>query len=300
MKRYIIRFKPLSVITELPDGQKLFGAFCYSYNRLYGEEKLEKMLECQYANPTIIFSSLFFDNVLPCPMDFMPNRLKNPSLIDVKESKKYKKIKFFSKSVFNDYKNNKEEFEKSFYLSFDSKYRIIKNELLCSKNENIVYNYVKDSRTRNSSDRELFKDQVFYLDENMMMYAYMDIYDEGITENILGVIKNMRYISLGGFKSIGYNLYNVEEVIEINDCKRYGMLLSKSVLPNDIDIDNSFYSLNVANNKYTKGETIYKNGLVVLNEGSVISSTNSNYVGSIVKDEKGGKYTYRYYIGYLI
>ena len=71
MAYYSLEFKPLSVITKIPDAQTIFGAFCYQYKALFGEAELEDFLKNESSiQPIVLFSSMFYKNVLPLPLDF--------------------------------------------------------------------------------------------------------------------------------------------------------------------------------------------------------------------------------------
>jgi CRISPR-associated protein Csm4 len=80
MKTIKVVIKPKSSFSSLIHSDTLFGAFCWNYLDKYGEEELEKLLE----NQSIVFSNIFPNGKLPCPI--VPNnkgfieQSKNPLL----------------------------------------------------------------------------------------------------------------------------------------------------------------------------------------------------------------------------
>lgn len=309
MSLYSIEFKPLSVLTKIPDAQTIFGAFCYKYKEIFGENKLNSFLVLEKsASPIVLFSSMFYKNILPIPQNFRPPYRRGLSLEETSHSKKIKKIKYFSKSVYLDYTNNKENFEENFYTNLINKYKIINNEILSYEDEQILDNeyIVKDYRTRNAfpndiEKRQLFKEEVFYCNEKLTFNIYINILNEDYKVEILEVFKSMNYVFFGGYKSIGYNLYQIVSIEEETKfTNKMNMLISKSMITDSIDINNSYYSMMIIKNKFnTQGSKVQRKQLNVFLEGSVIK-TDSCYIGGLVEEEQDGIKTYQYYLGMLI
>lgn len=309
MAIYLVELKPLSVLTKIPDAQTIFGAFCYKYKEIYGEEKLEFFIEQEKSNkPAVLFSSMFYKDVLPLPLNFNVPLKKGLSLDETIKNKKIKKLKYISKLIYNEYANDKEKFEENFYLNLESKYEIVNNDILAYKNE---LNFdgaciVSDIRTRNamtySVDKKLFKDEVFYCNERLTFNIFINILNDDFKEEILNTFKLMKYTFFGGQKSIGYNLFEFKSIKldETINCNKTNMLLSKAVIDTKVNINDSYYKVELIKNKFNvQGSKLERKQINTFVEGSVISTT-SNYIGGIIEEEQDGKKTYQYYIGMLI
>lgn len=310
MSIYSIEFKPLSVLTKIPDAQTIFGAFCYKMKEIYGENTLKNFLKLENGdNPLFLISSMFYNQTMPIPLDFMPIKENVSSLEDASQNKKVKKIKYMSKSLFIEYKNNKEKFMKDFYKNLNDKFIIVNNELLLKKDENIINDkyIVKDVRTRNAysnslTNKKLYKDEVIYCNEKLTFNIYINILNEKCADIVLNIFKSMNYVFFGGHKSIGYNLFSfidckTEKELENTNHKT---LVSKSLITQEIDLENSFYKFQVLNNKNNQQlGNIYHKQVYVLDEGSVIS-TSKEYIGRMVEEKVNEKTIYQYYLGMLL
>ncbi len=309
MSIYSIEFKPLSVLTKIPDAQTIFGAFCYKYKEIFGNDKLNEFLEKENSdNHVVLFSSMFYKNVLPLPHDFTLKHQVGLSLEETINNKRTKKIKFVSKQVYLDFINNKEEFESTFRENIDKKYKIINKEILAFQNEDFLDEkyLVNDFRIRNAysldEDKKLFRDEVMYCNDKLTFNIYVNILDDSFKDNVIKTFESMQRVFFGGLKSIGYNLYSfvsTKEETEIS-LKRHNMLLSKSIIDKNIDLENSYYTPQFISNKFnTQSNKLYRKQLLVLNEGSVIS-TSKDVVGGLIKEEQNGNVTYQYYLGMII
>lgn len=310
MSVYCVRLKALSVLTKFPDAQTIFGAFCYKYLHLFGKEKLDALLSEEYSNPFFAISSLLYENTVPVPLDFAPRRKTDLSCIKIEDNylfKKIKKIKFFSIGIFNLYKQNKELFEEQFYDKINTDFEIINSEIICLKNENMCKEkyYVVDARTRNSFSTEdkkkLFKDEVMYINDNVVFSVYVLINNQKYENEIIETFSRMSYTSLGGFKSIGYNLFSVIDVKEFSNLgtNKYGLLLSKCLIDDSFDVTKASYNLMRINNKATKGQDKYHSCITCICEGSVVDISNK-IIGSLVKETNGDTINYQNYLGFVI
>jgi len=69
MKTYQVVLEPQSPFSSPIQADTLFGAFCWSWKRLYGEASLLKLLnEYKEGNPPFLFTNLFPYGLLPKPM----------------------------------------------------------------------------------------------------------------------------------------------------------------------------------------------------------------------------------------
>lgn len=310
MSVYSITFKPLSVLTNIPDAQTIFGAFCYKYASLYGNEDLENLLKIENSNnPVFLISSMFFNDTLPFPTDFMPPKKKSVSIQETTRNKKLKKIKYISKKLYIDYVVNNEDFVNTYYENISSKYIIINDELLAHKEDNLLTEkyLVRDTRTRNSfsfnkDEKELFKDEVFYCNDKLLFTVYLNILNNDFKEKIINTFAKMNYVFFGGKKSVGYNLYSFIEIKEEDELNKlnHNMLVSKSLVDKDIDLNKSYYTYDNVNNKHNINvANVNRKQVNVLKEGSVLF-TDKPFVGGLVQDDVYGKTIYQYYLGMLI
>lgn len=308
MAIYSVEFKPLSVLTKIPDAQTIFGAFCYKYKELYGNDKLDKFLDIEKNTPIFLLSSMFYKNVLPFPLDFRPKFNPNITLEETLNNKKLKKIKYISKDLYIKYVSEKEKFCDNYFEDVKNNYQIINKEILSLNDDNILKEkYVEnDTRIRNSNpnreDKGLFRDEVIYCNPKLSFQIYLNIIDETYKDEILNVFENMNYVFFGGNKSIGYNLYefvNIERENKLENLN-HKMLLSKSLANSDVDYDNSNYGIELLVNKFNvQGNKLNRKQVMVLREGSVLNTSN-DYSGGLVEEEQNGMKTYQYYYGMMI
>lgn len=310
MALYSVLFKPLGPMTKIPDSQVLFGAFCHYYKSVYGESELESMLHKQYTRPYFFISSLFPQGFLPMPVGLQFERLK-----DINEKNNYvfklsKKIKYISIGIYNDLQLNPQDFLNNYYQ------RIINNEYIISedklflqkKGEIILPNKVfcKEMRIRNAKhgdDKQLFYNYLIYVQPSIMFQAYIRIENDLELDKIKNVFANMRCFSLGGYKSVGYNLFDFVKFEKIDEFKNklgLKLLLSKSIGDTNINLDKSSYQIKVIHNKFNGvSPTLHRKSVVSLLEGSLLS-TGSVYSGSLVEESINDKKIYQNFLGLLI
>ena len=88
---YRITIKPISSFVSKLQSDTFFGAFCWSYKYLYGDEQLEIFLdECLQGKPKVIFSNAFPAGYLPVPLGVY----QRPCLLDMTEDKKTRKAAY--------------------------------------------------------------------------------------------------------------------------------------------------------------------------------------------------------------
>ncbi len=108
MKLYKTRIAPKSAFSSPLQGDTFFGAFCWSYRYLYGEEELKKLLQkSMNGTPQIIFSNAYPSGYLPLPMGVYDTDRKRYSAVEAaeakklyQENKKYKKRTLVSREAF--------------------------------------------------------------------------------------------------------------------------------------------------------------------------------------------------------
>lgn len=308
MSLYKISIKPISPITGIPDSQTIFGLLCHMFVSYYGENELETLLnDIKKDAQTLLISSMFYENTLPIPKNFTPLHEEISNKKQASESKAIKKIKYFSLGLYREYIKSKEKFENTFLEQLDKKnYIIINDEIVSKKDELLNEKYlIAELKIRNKvslkkEDKKLFYEKIFYVNEKLNFNFYLDV-DLKYEEKIKKLITSMNYVSIGGSKSIGFNLYNFIN-IEKSDIKRNKphLLISKSIGDSSINFENSFYDLKVTNNKFNNAkDTIFRKQIVTLVEGSYID-TCKDVIGSLVEEHNDKNITYQYMIGFLI
>ncbi|HHU55706.1 MAG TPA: hypothetical protein GXZ48_03325 [Acholeplasmataceae bacterium] len=305
MRLKLFQFKPLGKITEIPNSQSIFGMICYAYSEKYGQVELEAMLARFYnGNPDFIISSFFLHDLLPMPLDishYHPN-LSKEKLIKLKNAKK---IKYISKSIFQEYLNNLDDFNKKYYENiFNNNYVIVNNEYLVKREEQKKFeNYIfkEEMHIRNYVDeKELFYNNCKYYHKDVAFDLYVKINND--EEKITNLLKDLHYVSIGGGKSIGYNLFSVidNSEIEFVNHKENKILLSMATVSDEIDYEKSYYKLETLHNKFNNAiNRVYKNCVTVFKAGSTLNTT-KDVIGSFLKNDIDGKTKYSNYLGLLI
>jgi CRISPR type III-A-associated RAMP protein Csm4 len=309
MALYSAIFKPLGPMTKIPDSQVLFGAFCHAYKSIYGETELEKMLHKQSTKPYFFLSSFFPQDFLPMPIGLQFERFKDINEVNHGVFKLSKKIKYISIGIYNDLQSNPQEFLKNFYQRIINEDYFFSGEnlFLQKKSEAKIPNriFYKEMRIRNSKqgeEKQLFYNYVTYVHPSMMFQAYIRIEDDSEVEKIKNVFTSMRYLSLGGNKSVGYNLFDIVKLDQINEFENklgVKLLLSKSVGDEYVDLSKSTYQLKVFHNKFNGiSPTRHRKTVIGFLEGSLLS-TEKFYSGSLIEDTINGKKIYQNFIGLL-
>lgn len=310
MKLYSVLFKPLGPLTKIPDSQSLFGVFCHYYKYLFNEENLELFLKDQIEKPSFIISSLFVKDFLPMPIGMQFGRIQDeieglPILL-----KKCKQVKYISKNIYKDYLLSPQVFLNSFYKQIiDGKYVLTEdNNFLQKQGENLLpaEPFKKEMRIRNmkeESEKQLFYNYIINSHPDLVYEAYVKIVDSDKIENIKKTFEAMRYVSIGGNKSIGYNLFDCIDFKSVNDIpENQGpkLLLSKAIGDDSVNLKESNYQLKVLHNKLNNIKpTKHRQTVLAFVEGSMIH-TNKEYIGKLISDSINQKLIYQNMLGLLI
>jgi len=312
MKLLAFKFKPLGRLTKIPDSQSVFGMLCYAILEKFGEEKLSQILN-RFANnnPDFIVSSFFLHNLFPYPMEitmpYQPN-LTPEHTIKLKE---LKKVRYISKDIFKAYLQDKNEFINTYSEKvFIGEYVIVQKEYLVTKEEQSQFSeqlLKKEIQIRNlvgetKEDKQLFYNELIYCRDGVYFDLYVLVLNQDIKEDIIKLISSLQYVSIGGGKSIGYNMFSCVEFEEIEfvNNNQTKTLLSIASLDQDIQYDESAYRIETLHNKINNAiHQVYKNTQTVLLEGSSIV-TNKPFMGSILKEEIDDQVRYSNYLGLLV
>lgn len=236
---YKLTISPYSSFNYPIQSDTLFGAFCWSYKYLYGTEKLEELLNiCMTEKPPIIFSNIFFENMLPIPLVLL-NKIKNMDYYD--DLEKFKKIKRLNKNVFLP----KDIFLQALENNYENVLENIKSPVLYAETE--IHNMVnRDLGTVNNNDGDgsLYGINTYY-GKNFDIY----ILCENNIKEYMPVLELMFELGIGGKKSIGKGGFKIigepmiEEELLKNIENANGFIALSNFIPNEDDSTNGYYSI---------------------------------------------------------
>lgn len=306
MALYCVQFETISPITSIPNSQTVFGTICHYYENLWGTNKLEELLTIQEKNPLFVVSSMFIKDTLPLPQDFMPELKNINSESDLILLKETKKIQYFSKNLYiKEYKEYPKEFQELYFENLKNQTYIIKNQILMLKTEEDQFtnNFIKLQRTRtNTFEKQYYQDQILYFKPKTQFEFYIEIFNSNYIEEFKKLFITMNYVTFGGHRSIGYNMFNYVNIEEANNLKlkQPHLLLSLSIGDSTINYQKSYYQLKQLNAKFNNAkDVVNRNKVMVFTEGSIIS-TDKLYIGQIIKETNNKKVTYQNVMGLLI
>lgn len=309
MALYSVKFEAISPLTNIPNSQTVFGTICTYYSMLFGDNELISLLKRMEKDDfPFIVSSMFYENLLPVPQNFNPLFKNNKNVNgpdEFKLRKKIKKIKYFSKRIYNDFSKNHEEFELVVYNFIKDGYWSIVNDFLVFKDEEkqFDFNIVKEYRTRvNVSEEQYYNDALYYLPKDLAFEFYIEIENDELVKKFNKMFKKMNYVSFGGHKSLGYNMFNFKsfEEVKFAENKNQKLLLSLSIGDETIDYDLSNYQLINLNAKFTNTvDKVNRKNIVAFKEGSMITTT-KKAIGKIVKEINDDEEIYQNLVGLLV
>ena len=188
----------------------LFSAFCNVYRLIYGKEKLKKLLEEFKNNPPFLISSAFpaVDDVLFFPLPKKVN-LQSKDL----EHKKLKKIEFVSEEIFRILLDKGGIEVKEEWLTEDGKG--------ITKEKRIKMLWKEKEIPRVTIDRITNSSQVYHHGEVFFygLHFLIDLKNEKYREEIETTIRVMGHEGIGGERTYGKGLFEVEKFysIEFNE-----------------------------------------------------------------------------------
>ncbi len=297
MRLYKIIIKPISSYSSLLQSDTFFGAFCWSYKYLYGEESLEAFLaENIKEGSQLIFSNAFSSGYLPLPMGCRDEG-RNSAVISGKisakkeyqENKKLKKCSLVARSAFqNIQKGNRKGYSKDLY-----------EEQL--HQVGITHNMVgRDTGTVTKSDDgsgNLFvKDETFADKDSSFDVYILTALNQSL---ILDVMKLMFELGIGASKSTGKGQFEMipyedgellheEKELQCVDQANGYMALS-NFIPANSDPTQGWYKTLAKYGKldreYSAAQYPYKKPLLFLQAGAVFQTDDiKQYYGKFVED----------------
>ncbi len=290
MKIYRVDAAPVSIFRDYPSSYTIFGGICWAYRLLYGEDKLNQLLN-QYLseNPPFLVSSLLpktdGNYLFPRP-HLKPLRVEDNSL----DHKKLKKINYIPLDVLIKVLEGKIKNEYELHRELDKK-SVGKSDLY----ERDIIPHASIDRVTGSTEGsgELFFEEITAVKE---FYLLIAIEDEKL-EEIKSALSLIQDIGLGGNRSVGYGRVIFGEFKEFSEIKKYfnnqnDRFISLSPFipePATYNLSDSFYEIftfqgAVDNNYSFKKVDIWKDKVLYLKEGSVLKvKTPKRFYGQFYK-----------------
>ncbi|MCM8779203.1 MAG: type III-A CRISPR-associated RAMP protein Csm4 [Candidatus Omnitrophica bacterium] len=276
----------------------LFSAFCHCYLLLYGEEKLNFLIENFKENkPPFLISSTFpwrDDKIyFPVPLNQIPRE------------KETKKIQFIEKDGFEKLLEGEriEEIRKKFKTVPD----------LNTEEEKIPYQIVNTprvslSRLTNHPGEEFFHfGEVFYK-ENSGLFFLVDFKDQTIITEFNATLRLMADEGIGGDRTVGKGLFEINEIKDINfnlpsDSNGFLTLSLYSPKEDEVsDIKNGYYEI-IERRGYIFSpyrKNLRRKSIRMLKEGSVSLSYKVGRLGDVTPEAFTEHKIYRYGLAFML
>lgn len=268
---YRFSINPINAFQTKLQSDTFFGAFCWSYKYLYGEESLIGLLkDCMSDDVPIVFSNAFSKGYLPIASNFDPSKnlfSDNMSKIDRKDAyqklKKYKKLTEITLAGFESYRKG----------NIADISCLGMGEIVSVEN---IHNQVsRDFGSDSNNDTQLFTTEDYFV----RIGNEFDVYVLSLLpENtIRPVVELMLELGIGAKKSTGkggFVLKNWEEVNNLLECKNANAFIAISnFIPKETDPVRGSYQTFVKNSKIDRNfegdESPFKKPLLFLSAGSV-------------------------------
>lgn len=242
---YKISIKPHSSFTSMLHSDTLFGAFCWNYVYLYGEDDLREDIlnPCIKGNPSIVFSNGFPHGTVPLPTGIR-DKENDIEYIQRKESRKtaYEKYKKF-KNVGLIYLEDFKKIQQGCTFGF--------SKGLFSKGAFTVTSALKNCVDRDGgmtasseSGGNLYVGSEYFADPDMEYDIYL--YTTLHLTKVKATIRNMFLLGIGGEKSSGKGIFKI--VNELEKCHDFdmdqninGFMTLSNMIPAQNDPTEGFY-----------------------------------------------------------
>lgn len=319
MEQYCLTFKPIGVLTHIPDAQTIFGAVCNILIQAQGQEMFEKYIRSFEENPLFIHSSMFPKDYFPMihqslfSIDYINYQLlaqeSQNQLVYLRRMKQLKKIKYVHKNIFDKYilKNQWESLKEDLL----NEILVVDNGCLKNKEEKSTFQIQQYMNTH-------VQKNLYYFDKDMdnQLYYGVDIYCDKDTyfqiyiktslpkSEVWNIFQYAQYFGFGPKHSSGKNSFQLIDIEQINySFTNQKVLLSKSLLDNAFDLEKSHYQITA---KLHQTSQYYLNNtrtgrFHLFNEGSLMKvNENKDYYGKIIKLKNQDQPIYYYAIGYVL
>ncbi|WP_457635359.1 type III-A CRISPR-associated RAMP protein Csm4 [Persephonella sp.] len=301
MKLYKVDITPSSLFRDLPSSYTIFGAVSWGYLLLFGEDKLNKLLD-RFSNGDIPF---LVSSVLPRKKDKYyfpkPNLKAKREKKSSADYKRLKKIRYIELSIFKDVLDGKIKNELELNKELEKQ-----NQISLFDKTAVPHAVIDRIRGTTRETGGLYFEEVISLKEGFILFLF---FDETIKNEIRAVLHLLQDIGLGGNRSIGYGRAIFGEFKEFKSLEPY--LINRSnrfitlspLIPekDTYDLSDSYYDYftfrgAVDNNYGFKNVDIWKDKVIYLKEGSTLKAKNGKDIyGQFYKaKEINGKEIYQY------
>lgn len=287
---YKATIMPMAAFTSPLQSDTFFGAFCWSYKYLYGEEVLKEFLQKNLEEtPQIIFSNAFPSGYLPLPMGIYDQDRSRYDAVDksnakkiYQENKKYKKCTLIRNGGF-------QEIQKGIWRGY-SKYV----SGAYTKQAGMTHNMVNRSNGtvgRSDEGGNLYVTDEFFAGSGEIFDVYiLSILEKNFLEKVLSLMFDL---GIGADKSTGkgyFKLLSLEEEKELGDCEdANGYVALSNFIPAKNDPMDGWYRTLVKYGKldreYATSQYPFKKPLLYIQAGAMFKTNQvKNYYGTFVKD----------------
>ena len=280
MKLYCMTVKAVSSFTSPLHSDTLFGAFCWSYRYIYGEQGLveEVIRPSQDNTPVCIFSSAFPTGCLPRPWglrDGATLKCRQETDKDVikrnyQDAKKKKKAAYISVEWFRRMQaGDPEGFSEG----------LVKDSLVTVQPVRNSVDRISGTVVKTEEGSHLYALDEHYLEHGQPLDIY--IYTAFEKEKLLPVLRLMFRLGIGGKKSSGKGQFIFcDSPDPLQDCQRLlddpaanAVVTLSEMIPAKRDPSQGFYKTFVKFGKmdreYANGESPFKKPLLFLRNGAL-------------------------------
>lgn len=290
MLLYKAEIKPLAAFASPLQSDTFFGAFCWSYKYIYGENALKELLrESLFSRPQIIFSNAFPSGYLPLPMgSYDQDRMRYGSVEKsaakkaYQDNKRYKKCSLVSREAFRDIQQGvRRGFSQ--YLAGEQTVQSESIHNMVGRGDGQV--------SRSDEGGSLFVSNEYFVERDKTFDVY--ILSELRQEIIQRVLLLMLELGIGANKSTGKGCFELSSFIEetefpcVEDANGYVAL--SNFIPDSSDPTNGWYKTLVKYGKldreYAAGQSPFKKPLLYIQAGAVFRAENIKpYYGKVLTD----------------
>ncbi|WP_456393653.1 type III-A CRISPR-associated RAMP protein Csm4 [Persephonella sp.] len=303
MKVYKIDIAPISLFKELPSSYTIFGAICWGYLLLYGEEKLNRLIN-QFVEGNIPFllSSIF-------PRKGKSYFFPKPNLKAIREEngeidyKKLKRIKYIDIETLKKVLNGQIKTESELHKEINNKSL---SEISVAQGDSIPHASIDRFSSTTSGEGGLYFEDAVAVNESFFLIA---IIDNEIMRSLKAVFNLLQDIGIGGNRSIGYGRVVFGDIEPFPELEKYikdqtnKFITIAPIIPeeNTYKLSDSYWDYftfqgAIDNNYAFKNVDIWKEKVFYIKEGSVmtVSDPKSFYGSFYPAKEINGRKIYQY------
>jgi CRISPR-associated protein Csm4 len=277
----------------------IFGAICWSYKLIHGEEKLKEFLSEFTENQKFLISSAFpyVKNKFLFPKPILPIKGDSTDFKVKIQRKDYKKARFITLEVLKEVIEGSIRYEEDF-VKFKSSSGIIQSE-----NDDLKIEQKRHTQIRNTINRITnASENLFSIESDFKVYdEYFLVYfiDAGFENEFQRLIKLAEEIGFGGKKSIGWGRVEIsnldpEPLKELIDLNADKFITLSPIIPTErMNPGESYYDIETFKS-YTENtfeEEKLKKKVLYIKEGSVLRKKDTIMSGQL-KEVENGIYQY--------